>query len=144
MKIASIHIYSHDGRRRDLNLNPDGLNIITGLASTGKSSLSDIVEYCMGEDECKIAEGFIREKVSWFAVTFQFPHEQVFVAKPNPKPGQVKCSLAMVTRGRRIQTPDFHSLKDNGGDELVHELLSSLLGIPETKTPVSERSSRTG
>ena len=35
MKIASIHIYSHDGRRRDLTLNSDGLNIITGLASTG-------------------------------------------------------------------------------------------------------------
>lgn len=144
MKIASIHIYSHDGRRRDLPLNPDGLNIITGLASTGKSSLSDIVEYCMGEDNCKIAEGFIRETVSWFAVTFQFPHEQVFVAKPNPKPGKVQCSLAMVLRGREIRTPDFEALKHNGGDELVHEVLSSLLGIPEAKTPVPERSSRTG
>jgi hypothetical protein len=144
MKIASIHIYSHDGRRRDLPLNPDGLNIITGLASTGKSSLSDIVEYCMGEDDCKIAEGFIREKVSWFAVTFQFPHEQVFVAKPNPKPGKAQCSLAMVMRGREIRTPDFNALKHNGGDELVHEVLSSLLGIPEAKTPVPERSSRTG
>jgi hypothetical protein len=144
MKIASIHIYSHDGRRRDLPLNPDGLNIITGLASTGKSSLSDIVEYCMGEDDCKIAEGFIREKVSWFAVTFQFPREQVFVAKPNPKPGKAQCSLAMVMRGREIRTPDFNALKHNGGDELVHEVLSSLLGIPEAKTPVPERSSRTG
>ena len=144
MKIASIHIYSHDGRRRDLSLNTDGLNIITGLASTGKSSLSDIVEYCMGEEECKIAEGFIREKVSWFAVTFQFPNEQVFVAKPNPKPGQVKCSLAMVMRGRKIETPDFQALRHNGGDELVHELLSSLLGIPENKTPVPECSSRIG
>jgi len=144
MKIASIHIYSHDGRRRDLTLNPNGLNIITGLASTGKSSLSDIVEYCMGEDVCKIAEGFIREKVSWFAVTFQFPNEQVFVAKPNPKPGHVQCSLAMVLRGRQIRTPDVGALKHNGGDEFVHEVLSSLLGIPETKTPVPERSSRTG
>jgi phage shock protein A len=144
MKIASIHIYSHDGRRRDLRLNTDGLNIITGLASTGKSSLSDIVEYCMGESDCKIAEGFIREKVSWFAVTFQFPHEQVFVAKPNPKPGHVQCSLAMVLRGREIQTPDFNALKHSGGDELVHEVLSSLLGIPEAKTQVPERSSRTG
>lgn len=143
MKIASIHIYSHDGRRRDLPLNPEGLNIITGLASTGKSSLSDIVEYCMGEDNCKIAEGFIRETVSWFAVTFQFLHEQVFVAKPNPKPGKVQCSLAMVLRGREIRTPNFEALKHNGGDELVHEVLSSLLGIPETKTPVPERSSRT-
>ncbi|MDO8768372.1 MAG: hypothetical protein Q7K57_06685 [Burkholderiaceae bacterium] len=144
MKIASIHIYSHDGRRRDLRLNPDGLNIITGLASTGKSSLSDIVEYCMGESDCKIAEGFIREKVSWFAVTFQFPREQVFIAKPNPKPGHVQCSLAMVLRGREIQTPDFKALRHNGGDELVHEVLSSLLGIPEGRTQVPERSSRTG
>jgi hypothetical protein len=144
MKIAAIHIYSHDGRRRDLPLNPDGLNIVTGLASTGKSSLSDIVEYCMGEDDCKIAEGFIREKVSWFAVTFQFPHEQVFVAKPNPKPGHVQCSLAMVMRGREIRTPEFNALNHNGGDELVREILSSLLGIPEAKTPVPERTSRTG
>lgn len=144
MKIASIHIYSHDGRRRDLRLNPEGLNIITGLASTGKSSLSDIVEYCMGENDCKIAEGFIRERVSWFAVTFQFPNEQVFVAKPNPKPGKVQCSLAMVLRGGEIRTPNFEALKHNGGDELVQEVLSSLLGIPEAKTPVPERSSRTG
>ena len=144
MKIASIHIYSHDGRRRDLPFNPDGLNIITGLASTGKSSLSDIVEYCMGEDDCKIAEGFIREKVSWFAVTFQFSHEQVFIAKPNPKPGRVKCSLAMVLRGKDIATPSFSALRHSGGDELVQEVLSSLLGIPEAKTTVSERSSRSG
>ncbi len=82
--------------------------------------------------------------MSWFAVTFQFPSEQVFVAKPNPKPGQVQCSLAMVLRGRRIQTPNFNALKDNGGDKLVHELLSSLLGIPESKTAAPERSSRIG
>lgn len=142
MKIASIHIYSHDGRRRDLPFETEGLNIITGLASTGKSSLSDIVEYCMGEADCKIAEGFIREKVSWFAVTFQFPGQQVFVAKPNPKPGRVQCSLAMLLRGAQIKTPDFKDLAHNGGDELVQQVLSSMLGIPETKTAVPERSSR--
>lgn len=142
MKIASIHIYSHDGRRRDLPFETEGLNIITGLASTGKSSLSDIVEYCMGEADCKIAEGFIREKVSWFAVTFQFPGQQVFVAKPNPKPGRVQCSLAMLLRGAQIKTPDFEDLAHNGGDELVQLVLSSMLGIPETKTAVPERSSR--
>lgn len=142
MKIASIHIYSHDGRRRDLPFETEGLNIITGLASTGKSSLSDIVEYCMGEADCKIAEGFIREKVSWFAVTFQFPGQQVFVAKPNPKPGRAQCSLAMLLRGAQIKVPAFEDLTHNGGDELVQQVLSSMLGIPETKTAVPERSSR--
>jgi hypothetical protein len=142
MKIASIHIYSHDGRRRDLPFETEGLNIITGLASTGKSSLSDIVEYCMGEADCKIAEGFIREKVSWFAVIFQFPGQQVFVAKPNPKPGRIQCSLAMLLRGAQISIPAFENLAHNGGDELVQQVLSSMLGIPETKTAVPERSSR--
>ena len=45
MKIHSILIYSHDARKRVLAFNTNGLNIITGRASTGKSALSEIVEY---------------------------------------------------------------------------------------------------
>jgi hypothetical protein len=30
MKIKSIHIYGHDGQRRDLEFHVDGLNVITG------------------------------------------------------------------------------------------------------------------
>lgn len=144
MKIASIHIYSNDGRRRDLTLRTDGLNIITGLASTGKSSLSDIVEYCMGESECKIAEGFIREKVSWFAVIFEFLNEQVFVAKPNPKPGRKLCSLAMVRRGVNLKPPSYSELTHDGGDELVQSVLSTLLGMSQTKTASTDKSSQEG
>ena len=36
MKIRSIHIYSHDGQRRDLQFKINGLNVITGRSSTGK------------------------------------------------------------------------------------------------------------
>jgi DNA repair ATPase RecN len=67
MKIKSIHIYSHDGRRRDLEFH-DGLNVITGRSSTGKSALSDIIEYCMGRSTFNVPEGFIRDRVAWFAV----------------------------------------------------------------------------
>ena len=73
MKIKSIHIYSHDGQRRDLEFHVDGLNVITGRSSTGKSALSDIVEYCMGRSDCNVPEGVIRDKVAWFAVLYQFP-----------------------------------------------------------------------
>ena len=44
MKIKSIHIYSHHGQRRDLLFKIDGLNVITGRSSTGKSALSEIIE----------------------------------------------------------------------------------------------------
>ena len=44
MKIKLIHIYSHDSQRRDLQFKVDGLNVITGRSSTGKSALSEIIE----------------------------------------------------------------------------------------------------
>lgn len=72
MKIKSIHIYSHDGQRRDLRFKVDGLNVITGRSSTGKSAISDIIEYCMGRSLFHVADGVITDKVAWFAVNFQF------------------------------------------------------------------------
>jgi hypothetical protein len=87
MKIKSIHLYSHDGQRRDLEFHVNGLNVITGRSSTGKSALSDIIEYCMGQSDCNVPEGVIRDKVAWFAALYQFPNEQVLIAKPSPENG---------------------------------------------------------
>jgi len=44
MKISSIHIYSHDGQQRNLRFKVNGLNVITGRSSTGKSALSEIID----------------------------------------------------------------------------------------------------
>lgn len=57
MKIHSIHLYSRDGQRRDLKFKADGLNIITGRSSTGKSALSEIIEYCMGTFNVQCSRG---------------------------------------------------------------------------------------
>ena len=99
MKIKSIHIYSHDGQRRDLAFKADGLNVITGRSSTGKSALSEIVEYCMGRSTFNVPEGVIRDKVAWFAVIYQFSGEEVLIAKPTPSAGAISCSTAMQRRG---------------------------------------------
>ncbi|GMO27113.1 DUF3732 domain-containing protein [Bradyrhizobium sp. TM233] len=141
MKIASIHIYSHDGRRRDLPFH-DGLNVITGRSSTGKSALSDIIEYCMGRSTFNIPEGVIRDRVAWFAVIYQFKSDQVLVAKPSPGPGRSSCSTAMVRRGATIQAPAFEEVAVNDDDDGVERLLSQLLGIPENTTDVPVESSR--
>lgn len=103
MKIQSIHVYSHDGRRRDVTFNVNGLNVITGRSSTGKSALSDIVEYCMGRSTFNVAEGIIRDKVAWFAVIYQFAGEQVLIAKPTPGPKATRCSTALIRRGASLE-----------------------------------------
>jgi hypothetical protein len=142
MKIKSIHIYSHDGQRRDLQFKMDGLNVITGRSSTGKSALSEIVEYCMGRSSFNVPEGIIRDRVAWFAVIYQFDGEQVLVAKPTPPGGGASCSTAMLRRGPELQAPSFEELEVNSDDDAVVTLLSRLLGIPENRTVVALEQSR--
>lgn len=142
MKIRSIHIYSHDGQRRDLTFKVDGLNVITGSSSTGKSALSEIIEYCMGRSSFNVPEGIIRDKVAWFAVIYQFEKEQVLVAKPTPSGSAASCSTVMLRRGAHLQVPEFKDLAVNDDDESIVELLSRLLGIPENRTNVALEHSR--
>lgn len=142
MKISSIHIYSHDGKRRDLQFKVDGLNVITGRSSTGKSALSEIIEYCMGRSSFNVPEGVVRDKVAWFAVIYQFASESVLVAKPTPTAGGASCSTAMLRRGVALQPPKFEDLVINTDDEAIVELLSRLLGIPENRTDVALEHSR--
>ncbi len=142
MKIKSIHIYSHDGQRRDLQFKVDGLNVITGRSSTGKSALSEIVEYCMGRSSFNVPEGVIRDKVAWFAVIYQFEREQVLVAKPTPPGGGASCSTVMLRRGTELQVPSFGALAVNSDDDALVDLLSRLLGIPENRTDVALDHSR--
>lgn len=142
MKIKSIHIYSHDGQRRDLAFNVNGLNVITGRSSTGKSALSEIIEYCMGRSTFNVPEGIIRDKVAWFAVIYQFPQEQVLIAKPTPNAGGASCSTAMQRRGSQLTIPNLEELVVNTDDDTVVVLLSRLLGIPENRTDVALEHSR--
>lgn len=142
MKICSIHIYSHNGQRRDVRFKTEGLNVITGRSSTGKSALSEIIEYCMGRSSFNVPEGIIRDKVSWFAVIYQFEKEQVLVAKPTPPGGGASCSTAMLRRGAQLNAPEFKELAINTDDDGIVELLSRLLGIPENRTEVALEHSR--
>lgn len=142
MKVQSVVIYSHDGQKRVLQFNVDGLNIITGRSSTGKSALSEIIEYCMGRSTFNVPEGVIRDKVSWFGVIYQFEHDQVLVAKPTPAAGYASCSVAMLRRGNNLTLPKFEELAVNSDDDAVVTTLSSLLGIPENRTNVALEHSR--
>ncbi|AWI08896.1 DUF3732 domain-containing protein [Ereboglobus luteus] len=142
MNIRDIIIYSHSGAIRKISFKVHGLNIITGRSSTGKSALSEIVEYCMGRSDFNIPEGPIRDKVAWYAVIFQFAGEQVFIGKPAPAANAASCSRAMILRGAAIEPPPHEELQQNADDDTVSSLLSELLGIPVVKTDVPEKQSR--
>ncbi len=142
MKIKTILIYSHDGRSRHLDFKTAGLNVITGRSSTGKSALSEIVEFCMGRSSFNVPEGIIRDRVAWFGVIYQFEGEEVLIAKPTPGHGRSSSSVAMIRRGVNLEIPQFAELAPNTDDDTVVATLSRLLGIPENRTDVALDQSR--
>lgn len=50
-----------------------GLNIITGKSSTGKSAILEIFDYCLGRSEDTIPDGKLTERGKTFFTVLQFP-----------------------------------------------------------------------
>jgi len=142
MKIKNITVYSHNGDARELNLHTTGLNIITGSSSTGKSALSEIIEFCMGRSTCNIPEGVIRDKVSWYLVIYDFGGKEVMVAKKAPKDGASSSSIAMIRKGHNLKPPAFEDLEPNSDDDTVESTLTSELGIKQNSIQIDEDHSR--
>ncbi|WP_159396745.1 hypothetical protein [Sorangium cellulosum] len=86
VQILDIVLYSHDGRKRVLPLKAGKVNIITGASQTGKSALSDIIDYCFGSDECHVAHGPLRLCVAWYGLRLQLALGQAFIARRCPPP----------------------------------------------------------
>ncbi|UWF48376.1 DUF3732 domain-containing protein [Pseudomonas sp. N3-W] len=136
MQILQISVYGKNGERRDVKFKPSRVNIITGASKKGKSSLLDIVEYCLGSSECNIAEGFIRKTVDWYAILLQFSDTQVFIARAAPLPGQNSSTSSHLIVEREITVPEKSELKGSTNIDSVVLYLTQKLGVPEQETEV--------
>ena len=131
-QILNIVLYGRaKGQFRNVELKPGALNIITGGSKTGKSALIDIVEYCMADDQCKIAEGVIRKAVLWVGVRLQIRDGQVFIARKLPSRGKVARSEIHYETGSKVRIPDLGSLRANISVEGLKNRLSAHAGILE-------------
>jgi uncharacterized coiled-coil protein SlyX len=130
-QLLGIVLYSHDGRRRVLNINPGQANVITGASKTGKSALIDIVDYCFGSGECRVPEGPIRRAVSWFGVRLQLPAGQAFVARKCPTARAASSEECLVEIGELVEIPDHGSLRQTTNTKGLGALLSGWAGIAD-------------
>lgn len=142
MQILKISLYGNNGERRDVDLAPSQVNIITGASKRGKSSLIDIVEYCLGSSECTVAEGCIRQTVVWYSVLLQFSDTEVFIARAAPMPGRKSNSACHMLIAKNVEVPEAHELKNSTNISSVVDFLTSKVGIPEHITEVPEDQTR--
>jgi hypothetical protein len=142
MQIKQVSLYGKNGERRDVDFIPSQVNIITGASKKGKSSLIDIVEYCLGSSECSVAEGHIRQTVKWYSITLLFPDSEVFIARATPLQGEKSSSACHMLIADEIVTPSYSEVENSTSITSVVAFLTSKLGIPEQITEVPDEQTR--
>ena len=69
---------------RIIPFEPGRINIISGESATGKSTLTWIIDYCLGSDRCSIPVGLIRNVTEWFGIHIKLANTEMIVARRNP------------------------------------------------------------
>lgn len=143
MQIVSISIYHRDGRQRDVNFRLDSLNIITGDSKTGKSSLLNIVDYCLGRKESSIPQTQWFKTIAWFAVVFRLPGgNRAFIAR-QPHPPGVSNQRAMLEFGNaEFTAPPMDQLRLNIDTHALRTQLGAHMGLEGVQLDSREHSTR--
>jgi hypothetical protein len=129
VQILDIVLYSHDGEKRLLSLKPGRVNVITGASQTGKSALSDIIDYCFGSSECHVAHGPLRLRVSWFGLRLQLASGEAFVARRCPPPRAQSSTEFFLATGRTVAVPEATELRATTNLDGATTTLTSWVGI---------------
>lgn len=141
MQILDVVLYSHDGRRRVVSLKPGRVNIITGASQTGKSALSDIIDYCFGSGECRVAHGPLRLCVAWFGLRLQLSSGEAFVARRCPRPPAQTSEDFFIATGSTVDLPEANELRQTTNGKGATALLTSWVGIGDNlhETPAGQK-----
>ncbi len=88
MKLAIIKIVlwpkDESKKPRIIEFEEGRINVITGDSKTGKSSITWIIDYCLGSGKCAIPVGLIRDLVDWFGVHIRLANTEMLIARKNP------------------------------------------------------------
>ena len=131
--VKSLSIYSLNGECRTIEFRIHGINIITGRSMTGKSAIIDIIDYCLGRGECYVAEGVIREAVSWFGVLLEKEGDQLFIARRNPPPNKSTHPDVFIRRGKTDGPPNYPDLRNVIPVDGLRRLVTRFAGIAENE-----------
>lgn len=97
---------------KNIELNQNSVNVITGDSRTGKSAIIPIIDYCLASGECCIPTQTIRNACSWFGVVVQLDNSKILLARREPGV-QKSTSDMMFIQGEKIEIPDIPEKNTN-------------------------------
>jgi uncharacterized coiled-coil DUF342 family protein len=120
--IAEILLWASDCAKglRTVPLSTERISVITGDSKTGKSSLTWIIDYCLGSGKCAIPVGLIRNAVGWFGLRLLLPNTEMIVARRNPGAQQQTSDLYW-DEGVKVAPPE-HPEKNARVEDFVNRM----------------------
>ncbi len=91
-------------RPRVVPFEPGKINVITGDNGTGKSTLTWIVDYCLGSEKCSIPVGLIRDLTGWFGLHLKLANTEMIIARRNPEDQRSTTDLYW-NEGLKLEVP---------------------------------------
>jgi hypothetical protein len=132
--IRKIVVYSHDGRRRDVDFVLGNLNIITGPSHSGKSAIVEIIDYCLGAGDCNLP-GMVRETTSYVAVVWERDKQRMATARQVPIPSEKAVNEMYWAKGTdtagELLPASSAQLRPSGNRDAVMRLIEQAFGIGE-------------
>ncbi len=90
--LHEIKLWFKEDKTRSLYFLPDKVNVVTGDATTGKTSLWNIIDYCLLSDKVHVANP-INEKVVWFGIAFSINGKDLTIARKSPQKNTVSSDV---------------------------------------------------
>lgn len=90
--LHEIKLWFGEDKTRSLYFLPDKVNVVTGDATTGKTSLWNIIDYCLLSDKVHVANP-INEKVSWFGISCTINGTDMTIVRRSPNKNVVSSDV---------------------------------------------------
>jgi len=116
------------------------LNVIPGVSDTGKSSLLEIVDYCLGSSEHRVSKERQLDSIGWYGLRLEIDGKPVFVARKRPSFEKKVSEEAMLRNGSPF-APRPDELRKTTNISTVIRELSAMIGIGENDQPSAGGSS---
>jgi len=121
---TKIILWLKDGQRRELNFQPNKVNVITGDSNTGKTAVLEIIDYCFFASKSKISQSVINENVLWYGLLFNINDKQYTIARKSLREGKVSKDYYFASFG---EIPD--KVMINNSEGAIKSILESEFSI---------------
>lgn len=102
--ISNIFFLGLSGRRREIDLKPGEVNVITGASGTGKSTLIKAIDYCLGSSKCELPAHVKRRSLA-VGVKWTDGDTEIVVGRIIPPVGQTTSMHMFTASGRQVPLP---------------------------------------